>query len=304
MPLFSVVITVFNKDEFINDTIMSVLNQTVEDFELIVLNDGSTDNSEKVILSIKDSRIRYYYQGNEGTGKARNTAIKMATSQHIALLDADDLWETFYLEEQLRLIQKYPNCFVFATAQRIKKNNKSFDLKYSIDNKEDGVFNYFDASHISPILHSSSSVINKEVFDKVGYYQEIKNGQDTDLYIRIGLNYNIAFSPKICSVYNIIKGSLFHSASSLKDKPNFEEYEHIENKKLKKYLDLNRFSLALFAKRLGDKKGFNKLYLKIDKNNLNFTQRILLSTPRIVLISLFLIKNSIEHLGFQFTIFK
>src|SRR5690606_31912630 len=140
----------------------------------------------------------------------------------------DDYWYPFYLKEQYRLIKKYRGESVFSTAQEIIRKGKIFPKTYSLpkDFGQDGIVNYFEASYLASILHSSSTVLKKEVFFKTGIYNpNIKSGQDTDLYIRIGLYYNIVFSPRICSSYYIIENSLFRSSSSLKDKADFKSYE-------------------------------------------------------------------------------
>src|SRR5690606_21977683 len=101
---FSVVISVFNKEKYIAETLKSVLNQTFTDFEIIILNDGSMDNSQAEILKFDDPRIKYFSQRNQGAAAARNEAIQKAENDYIALLDADDYWYPFYLEEQKKSI--------------------------------------------------------------------------------------------------------------------------------------------------------------------------------------------------------
>jgi len=91
--MFSVVIPLYNKERSVKNTIESVLNQTFQDFEVIVVNDGSTDNSLEVVKSFNDERIRIINQKNSGVSSARNRGIKEAKYEWIAFLDADDLWE-------------------------------------------------------------------------------------------------------------------------------------------------------------------------------------------------------------------
>lgn len=309
MPKFSVVIAVYNKEQHIGKTLESVLNQTFTDFEIIIVNDGSTDGSAAVINSFEDKRIHYFSQENQGAAAGRNAAIKKASAPYIALLDADDFWFPHYLEEQNRLIEKYPDEFVFATAQEIIKNNKSFPKPYSLPKnfEEEGLLNYFKASSQASILHSSSTVLKKEVFDKVGYYDHsIKIEQDTDLYIRIGLNYKVVFSKRICSSYNIIENSLFRSAKSLDDKADFSNYSHLEadNPPLKKFLDLNRFSLAIYAKLINDRDGFKRNFEKINLKNLNKKQRLLLRLSPKSTRFLYSLKNFFERFGIRLSAFK
>lgn len=309
MPKFSVVISVYNKEKYISNTLESVLNQTFQDFEIVILNDGSTDNSEMEILAFKDNRIRFFSEDNRGAGAGRNYVIKKAQGDYIALLDADDYWYPFYLEEQLRLITKYPEAYVFATSSEIKRKEKTFQRSYSINlkNKNDLKLNYFKASLLDSILHSSSTVLKKEVFENVGFYDpNIKSGQDTDLYVRIGLNYNIIFSPKVCVSYLIISNSLFHTTKKIVDKADFKVYEKFENENinLKIFLDLNRYSLCLLAKMEGNTKAFQENLNKINKDFLNKKQRFLLKQNKYTLALLFKTKKSLANLGIRLSSFK
>src|SRR5690606_23659622 len=261
MPKFSVVISVFNKEKYIAETLKSVLAQTFTDFEVVILNDGSTDNSEAEILKFKDPRIRYFSKENRGASAARNFTIQQAEANFIALMDADDYWYPFYLEEQNRLLNEFPNESVFATATEVKRNGKAFKNTYSIRTigKDSILVDYFEASQLDSVLLSISTVLKKEVFANVGWYDpEIKSGEDTDLYVRIGLKHKVVFSPKVCATYVVRKNSLFQSIKKLEEKANFKAYESFEkdNPALKKFLDLNRYSLCILAKLEDNKKAF------------------------------------------------
>lgn len=306
---FSVVISVFNKEKYIGDTLKSVLAQTVANFEIVIVNDGSTDNSEAEILKFKDPRIRYFSQENKGAAAARNAAIAKAENDYIALLDADDYWFPFYLEEQNRLITQFPNEAVFATAAEIKRNGKTFQNSYSIKTigKDAVLVDYFEASQIDSVLHSSSTVIKKEVFEKVGWYDsKIKSGEDTDLYVRIGLKYKVVFSPKVCATYAVRENGLFNSVRKLEEKANFESYEPFEeyNPALKKFLDFNRYSLCILAKMEGDEEAFQKNFRKIDQSNLGKKQQFLLKQNKTILKYMLKTKNGLEKLGLRLGTFK
>lgn len=123
---FSIVIPVYNKAPYVERAIRSVLNQTVENFELIIVCDPSTDGSEDLVKQIKDSRIRVYERDTPGAGgyAARNLGIQKASFHWIALLDADDMWYPEHLEEIERLIKSYPHKKVFTTSRIIEEKNK------------------------------------------------------------------------------------------------------------------------------------------------------------------------------------
>ena len=310
MPKFSVVISVYNKAEFVVETLNSVMAQSVQDFEIVILNDGSTDDSEAVIKPyIADPRVDYFSEENMGAAAGRNYVIQKAKGEYIALLDADDIWKPFYLEEQLKLIEKYPTYKIFATNSEILKKGKTSGRQFSVDisHKEPIVVDDFEASNLDSILHSSTTVVKREVFDTVGLYDTgIKSGQDTDLYVRMGLQYKVVFSPKICVRYRVIENSLFRSSKKLSDKPSFEAYEKYEttNPALKKFLDISRYSLCLIAKLEGNKTGFERNYEKIDLGNLNKKQRFLLAQSPKNLKQLLKLKNSIAQLGIKLSVFK
>ncbi|MAO47389.1 MAG: glycosyl transferase [Aequorivita sp.] len=306
---FSIVIAVFNKEKYIAETLKSVLSQTFTDFEVVILNDGSTDNSEAEILKFKDPRIRYFSKENSGASAARNFTIRQATSEYIALMDADDYWYPFYLEEQNRLLSEFPSESVFATATEIKRNGKVFKNSYSLQTigTDAVVVDYFEASQLDSVLLSISTVLKKNVFEKVGWYDTtIKSGEDTDLYVRIGLKYKIVFSPKVCATYIVRQNSLFQRVKNLDEKANFEAYEPFEknNPALKKFLDLNRYSLCILAKMEGNKAAFQKYYHKINPENLSKKQQFLLRQNKTILKYMLKTKNGLEKLGLRLGTFK
>ncbi|RKE98106.1 glycosyltransferase family 2 protein [Ichthyenterobacterium magnum] len=305
----SVVIPLYNKEKHIASTLMSVLAQTFKDYEVIIINDGSTDNSVKIVKSFSDQRIKLFTTKNKGAAHARNYGIKKATSNFVALLDADDYWFPFYLAKQNSLINKYPKQHVFSTAQKIYKYGRHYPCTYSVNFglESDGVTNYFKSSTISSIIHSSSIVIHKDVFKNVGMFnQKIMSGQDTDLWIRIGLKYPIVFSTKICSVYNFVSDGLFKSTHSMKQKIDLSPYEVFEknNSDLKKFLDLNRYALAIQSKLWNDKKSFKALTSKIELSNLNKKQRFLLKQNKNTLLMFIKIKENLSKLGIQLSTYK
>ncbi len=308
---FSIVTTVYNKQDYILNTINSVLQQTIPEFEIIVVNDGSTDLSLQTINNIKDKRINVYTTKNQGAAAARNYGIEKAKYDYIAFIDGDDIWEPYFLEEICKLKTSFPHAEVFSTSSLKKKKNITIKPVYSFKNPENKnhlFLDYFTSSYIEPILHSSSCVIKKSVFKKINYFDPtIKCGQDTDLWIRIGLNYKIAFSTKICATYNINNdNSLDKSANQIEDKLKLQKFEHLEKNSpsLKKYLDLNRFSLVIFCKINGYKIESEELIKKIDIKNLNLKQRFLLHRNRWIIKKFYFIKQALERINITASVFN
>lgn len=287
MPYFSIVIPVFNKEKFVAKTLKSVLAQTFSDFEIIVVNDGSTDESEASIAEIKDERIRYFSKQNEGVAVARNFGIEKASTDFICFLDADDYWYPDFLETMHRYSWKLPEQKVFAAAIEIETQNKVLKAQYSISKNSDfGIVNFFEASQKECVLWTSSICIHKSVFAKVGEFDtNIKHGEDTELWIRIGLHFPVVFIHKILARYIYDAQSVSRKQNYFFEKYTFEKYasEESKNPALKQYMDLNRFSAVVKCKLNGDSKLANEVASGIDLGNLSQKKRMLLRLPGFVL---------------------
>lgn len=196
--MFSVVIPLYNKERSVKNTIESVLNQTFQDFEVIVVNDGSTDNSLEVVKSFNDERIRIINQKNSGVSSARNRGIKEAKYDWIAFLDADDLWKNNHLQIVDEMINTFPNEKVFCTSFATSKN--SVQCK-----KNDSVIiiqNYFKEALNGSVIWTSVAVIHQSVFKNIGHFNEIlSRGEDLDMWARIGKYYRIIKSSTITALY-------------------------------------------------------------------------------------------------------
>lgn len=294
-PFFSVVISVFNKKDHIKDTINSVLNQSFKNIEIIVVDDGSTDGSSQIINDFLDERIKVIRTKNQGASKARNTGITNANTNYIALLDGDDLWHKDFLMHIKEAIAAFPDEKVYATALSQKYPNKTVPVSYSFKQKElYSVRNYFKSSKKYAILSSSSTVFKKDILKTTGNFDpNIISGQDIDLWIRFAMYYNVVFINKPLAIYNHIADSLSNTAYSLTNKSKFDKYltEEKENKDLKAYLDLNRYSMALLSKFLNDKTRYDYYTSFIDFKNLTVRQTILLKSPKWILKLLLKLKS-------------
>src|SRR5258706_3587678 len=129
-PLVSVIIPVYNAQDYIQQTMQSVLRQTMPDFELIIMNDGSTDNSEQHILEMQktDERIRYQCKPNSGVSDTRNKAIALARGKFLAFLDADDIWKQDNLEKKLVALTITGKKWVFSNLEYIDEHNRVLDI--------------------------------------------------------------------------------------------------------------------------------------------------------------------------------
>ena len=308
MPFFSVIIPLFNKEKYIENTLQSVLNQTFSDYEIIVVNDGSTDQSEAIARQITDSRIRFFNNDNQGASAARNFGIGVAQSTYIAFLDADDYWYPEFLETIHRSISMFPQQKAYSTAIEIETGGNVIPARYSISGKRNPtIVDFFDASQKECVIWTSSSIFHKDVFAEIGVFDTtILSGQDTDLWIRIGLEYSVAFTNKILAKYVYDPTSLSKTKSLTPGKLNFEKFAILEksNPRLKKYLDLNRYALALKSKMNGDNTHFEALYQAIDKRNLSLRKRLLIELPAKALKILRKLQLELSNYGLARSVFK
>lgn len=199
MPTVSVIIPTYNHEKFINQTIESVLNQTFQDFEIIITDDGSTDNTKNIIKSFNDKRIKFFsFKENKGVPTALNNCLKHASSKYISLLGSDDLFEKQKLERQVSFLEKNKNIgAVFSWANIIDEKNNLINnknplyLRFKQQNKSRYQWlNYF--FYKSNCLCASSALIRKSIHDKVGKYDErYLQLQDFDFWIRLCLKYEI-----------------------------------------------------------------------------------------------------------------
>ena len=206
--MISVIISLYNKEKYIERCLLSIFNQSFQDFEIIVINDGTTDNSLNIVKSYNNNKIRIFEQGNLGHSAGRNKGIIESYSDLITFIDADDEWHPHFLERVFELSQTYPSEHIFATAyQYIYLNNKVQKAKYSFINEhkvqEYIINNYYKYSLLDNLLSGISVLFRKNVFKKVGFFNEkIKRGLDIEMWIRIADYYNIVFSNNYFANYN------------------------------------------------------------------------------------------------------
>lgn len=207
--MISVVIPLYNKEKSIVNTLNTVLGQTFQDFEIVLVNDGSTDNSVEEAEKVQDDRIRIIHQQNAGVSAARNRGIEEAKYDLIAFLDADDEWKPEYLEMQYRMYAKYPECSVFACNYEFQDQTgkvTSTIIKNIPFDGEDGILtNYFEvASYSHPPLWTSAVVVRKDAIKAAGGFPVgIKSGEDLLTWARLAADFKIAYSRLNLAVFNV-----------------------------------------------------------------------------------------------------
>lgn len=183
--MISVVIPLYNKEKSIGSTIRCVLNQTYTDFEIVVVDDGSTDNSANVVREFEDKRVRLICKENGGVSSARNEGILAARGEYISFLDGDDFWEPEYLETLNRLILDYPYASIYGIKRgcicndhKIEDNKNSFVGYRGI---VDDVWNNYPDSWTG-----SSSSSRKDLLLSIGLFDtRMAYGEDLDMWWRL-----------------------------------------------------------------------------------------------------------------------
>lgn len=204
-PRISVVVTCYNYAIYLEGCLMSILNQTYQDFELVIVNDGSTDNTDEVISKfLSNDKVRYINQSNTGQAIATNNGILAASGELIAFLDADDLWEPTKLEKQVRLFTRDSVGVVYSRIRFMDEAGLPLDMKL------EGKYYTPRSGHVTEALlfenfiPYSSTVVRKECFDKFGMFNpEYKNGLDWDLWLRISREYEFDFVDEYLLIYRI-----------------------------------------------------------------------------------------------------
>ena len=203
MPLFSIVIPLYNKEKEIAGTMDSVLTQTFEDYEVIIVDDGSTDRSHDIVSAYRDPRIRIIQKENEGVSSARNRALEEAQGEFVAFLDADDRWAPEYLAVIEGIIRDTPEAKFIASAYyrqsatRITKKTVPGPARMIII---PDLLKYYAKRH--SIIQTSSVCIKRDVFGETGNFSDEIPGQDIDMWIKVSLKYDIYYYTGVLNYYN------------------------------------------------------------------------------------------------------
>lgn len=245
-PKISVLLPVYNGESYLREAIESILHQSYTNFELIIFNDGSTDNSEKIIKAFDDSRIVYYKQENQGLAATLNNAIKVSKGEYLARQDQDDYSYPERFEKQIEFLEKHPHYGVVGTwAENIDSEVKDRIWNKQPHHKRPPIESFvlkYELLFGSPFVHSSV-MIRKSVFDKVGLYSIDKVRQppeDYELWSRIAREFEIANIPEMLQVYR--RGS--ESMTMLAGRPYIDRATNISNENIcyalgRKYPDQN-----------------------------------------------------------------
>lgn len=202
---FSVVIPLYNKEHYIEATLRSVLSQTCTDYEVIVVDDGSKDDSLALARKFESEKVRIIHQENQGVAVARNTGILNARGEFICFLDADDEWRPEYLSAIDGLTEQYPESAIFVTAYAVNMGNGKINYSTRLEPETGCLPSYWlTLAKGYDFVWTSATTIRRQALLDAGLFKPgEKIGQDLDMWARVArINPRVAYSNHICVNYN------------------------------------------------------------------------------------------------------
>lgn len=224
LPKVSVIMPTYNRAAYILESIDSVRNQTYNNWELIIVDDGSDDNTEEIVKGLNDSRVQFYKAGRIGiNGKIKNIGLGKATGELIAFIDSDDLWAAEKIGRQVELLQQYPEAgFCLTGGYNFREPGKPIDFFYKQKQgvKVDSVFIPLFQSQIA--AYAQVLMLWKKCIDVTGAFREVKSFSDVDFII------NLASHFKAVIIYDALVFRRLHDDNYITDNWIKSYHEGIE----------------------------------------------------------------------------
>jgi len=229
-PKISVIIPLFNHEKYVKEAVYSVLEQTFSDFELIIINDGSTDNSEGVVKSIKDDRIKYFCQENQGASHTINVGLQLAEGEYISILNSDDLYHKKRLEECLRILDTDDSVLaVFSHIEFIDSEGNFIRVKRGAEDNWLGrnpETSFRENNEVildllaGNFFHTTSNLFcRKIIFGDIGYFSNLKYLHDYEFFLRLCYYHKINVIEKPLLKYR------FHGTNALNEDFTSSDFE-------------------------------------------------------------------------------
>jgi len=222
-PKITIIVPLYNKVAEVNRALKSILTQTISEYELLIIDGGSTDGSLNVVEPyLQDSRIHLLHQKSKGLPAGRNEAIHEAKGDLIAFLDADDEWHPDFLETIIYLYNTYPGAGIYATSyERCAIDRSKPSPLHGLPKPWEGYLESYFKVYVEsgfPPFCPCSVALSKDVFDKVGYFNpESSIGEDIEMWAKVAFHTKITFTTKICARYHLV--------ASNKMTNNFQEFD-------------------------------------------------------------------------------
>lgn len=308
--MFSVIIPLYNKAPYIAKAIESVLGQTYRDFEVIVIDDGSTDQSLEVAKTFENKSITIISQPNSGVSTARNNGVKLAKHPYICFLDADDWWHPTFLEEMKQLITDFPDAGIYGSGYYIVKNGQERIAPIGVPQGfERGIIDYCEvyAKTLCMPIWTGAVIVPKNIFDEEGGFKsQLKLGEDFDLWIRIVLKHKAILVNKPLAYYNqdvdvnnrgVIKDKIYLPETHFIFNIDYLSQTEKTNKELKILLDkLRVYTLFRYRMQGAFPKEYNTEIKKVDFSIQPFYTRLQYLLPICVIFNYYKIKSFIHDI--------
>ena len=308
MPFFSIIIPLYNKANFILATLKSVSDQTFENYEIIIINDGSTDDSLSKIEALKLPKLSIHTQENKGLSVARNRGVTLARGQYVALLDADDLWKPTYLESMFNLIENYPNHQIFGCSYKESRKGRLMDIQTSFEaqpNQSSYVLeDFFSANYNQFIIDQSSLVFERHFIKTHKFNEHIDVGEDVDYYLNYFVSEQLIFLNRSLMIKNYDDNEQLSSSKiSEKRVPDLEHYKnrYSSNTSIQKYIDIQFYKLAIKYTYENNKSKRRECIIQINPLHLSQKQRLLLKSPKWIMVGLRKLKFLALRLNIRIT---
>lgn len=309
--MISIVIPLYNKADYLFETLQSIRVPADLTYEILVVDDASTDASLTVAQQFHDPHLRLIQHAtNQGLSAARNTGIAAAKYDYIAFLDADDTWHADFLPTIISLINQYPQAGLWATAywesyegDRLRATAKNLHAQQSVY-----LPNAFDAQRFQPLYCFSSVVVHQKVFKEVGGFDPaIQFAEDVDFNLRALAAFGLAYSPhEACYYRTQLPGQITYTNLAHKGIPNFDKYEpkaqHIDG--MKAYIDANRYFIGLLLKKEGEITRANQLWQPILSSHLTWKMRVMMQAPNAVIRLVQAFKQVVLKWGVRLTTYS
>lgn len=232
--MFSVIIPVYNKSQYLSCAVESVRAQTFDRWEIIIVDDGSTDDfAGAAALYLDDPKIKIIRKENGGVSTARNVGIAAAQYPYYCFLDADDEWLEDHLECFRRMIEQEPGAGVYATAFQVSFDHgvTTSNLAYFVHSgiyRTSDLFEYCKNIGGKQVLNTAGTCVSRQAVEKCGMFQPgVRIGEDTDFYLRIAAYYDAVLLDKVTAVYHMERSSAISSHGSLNYEWEFEKRESV-----------------------------------------------------------------------------
>jgi len=210
MPRVSVIIPTYNRAKYISEAIGSIMSQTYNDYEIIVVDDGSTDNTKEVLKKYKE-KIKYVCQKNQGSAAARNRGVKESRGEFIAFVDSDDLLMPRCFELQVQALEKNPQAaFAYGKSGLVDEGGRCIKKIFSTKKRRSG--NIFEDLLFGSCIRTDTAMFRKACFNDIGGYDKsLLRAQDWDMYLRMCKKYEVVFIDEVVAQYR------YHGSNSVRD---------------------------------------------------------------------------------------